>query len=522
MTEKIAEAIQETPTEDVVDAIDIPMLADWTPNNDELYMEFKGDYVLAHYEKLGLREDNKLAIYVVKKKHYKDKGRMADICKVINYFTCFFDPEHELVNSMMTTKFLIDQKPNLAISAFQKIVLKEITTERFIEKIKTMTNYLYRINIDSDVEGKYKSTPKISNDQARQIVATMFAIRCILPICIHFSDTNNNFVSKKDYIPCFGKIIRKLINKMERNDVHFFTALERFVKYRIDRAWKQDIGICVKKKQLYGMTQELYLEEVINEVILVKSLYKIDYNRSVVSFIDGVIFSYHKNFKIENFKFKPVEIDPQENSDDDGERITHAEAIEMTVYRIDESNTMINEVNTEKVLKKIRKKFNFDIPEEEFRYYEETMVISPISKLFLESFYAKIFHDPNAVLDIDRTVTIELIVYLKKYLQYKGMILIPQLLTAKMRGKYKENTIKNQKFLDKIRTSDVYKSVISKKFTYISEINPKEDLLVKKFSTFINCQFEFVDFDGPDNALIYEDMDQDLIIYEFSLFLSII
>ena len=519
MTESVAEVMVKMPAED---ALDIPMLADWTPSADQCYMEFKGDYVLAHYEKKGLHEDNKLGIYVVKKSHYKSKGRMEDICSVINYFTCFFDPEEELINSMMTIKFLIDQKPNLAISAFQKIVLKEMTTERFIEKIKKMTAYLYRINIDSDVEGKYKSTPKISNDQARQIIATMFAIRCILPICIHFSDTNNNFVNKKDYIPCFGKIIRKLINKMERNDVHFFTALERFVKYRIDRAWNQDIGVCIKKTQLYGMTQELYLEEVINEVILVKSLYKIDYNRSVVSFIDGVIFSYHKNFTIENFKFKPVEIDPQENSDDDGERITHAEAIEMTVYRIDESNAMINEVNTEKVLKKIRKRFNFDISEEELQYYKDRMVISPISKLFLESFYSKIFHDPNAALSLERNVTIELIVSLKKYLQYKGLVLIPQLLTAKMRGKYKENTIKNQKFLDKIKTSDVFNNIIAKKFTYISELNPKEDLLDKKFSTFINCQFEFIDYDGPDDALIYEDVDQDLIIYEFSLFLSII
>lgn len=499
---------------------EIPELINWEPTEDNIFMEFKGDFVQAHYERLGLKEENKLSLYIIKKNHYKD--RMPDICNVINYYLSYFDKELELFHSSMSVKFVIDQKPNMSIKAFQKIVIDRIVTESFVKKVKEMTDYLYTINIDSDVEGRYKSTPKISNEQAKSIVAISFAIRCVLPICIHFSDTNNNFPNKKDYINCFDKIIMKIVRKFEKNDVKVFTAIEKFVKYRVDRAWKADLGICVKKKQLYGMTLELYLEEVIHEVILVKSLYKLDYSRSVVSFIDGVIFLYHYNFKIENFKYKPIEIDPQENSDDDGERLSHAEAIEMMVYRIDESNALINDVNTRKVLEQIRRKFNIVIPKEELDFYDEHMAINPVTKLFLESFYSRLFHDANATLSLDRRTVIELILYMKKYLQYKGMYLVPQLCTAKVKGKYKENTIKNTKFLDKIKKSDVWNNVIQEKFTYAGEINPKEDVLIKKFSTFINSQFEFIDYEGPNDGLIYEDVDQDLIIYEFSLFLSII
>ena len=75
---------------------------------------------------------------------------------------------------------------------------------------------------------------------------------------------------------------------------------------------------------------------------------------------------------------------------------------------------------------------------------------------------------------------------------------------------------------EKIKTSDVWNSIIQKKFTYISELNQKDDILIKKFSVFINSQFEFVDYDGPDDGILYEDVDQDLIINEFSTFLSII
>lgn len=506
--------------EDIEKALDVPMIEEWNTEPDDYYMEYKGEYIQSHYEKLGLDPENKLRIFIIKKSHYK--SRAEDICKVINYFLKYFDEEKELFEKMYRVKHFIDQRPNLSLKGFQKLITKEIITKSFVKKVKKMTEHLYTLNIDSDTEGKYKNTPKITNVQARMIVAISFAIRCILPICIHFSDTNNNFTHKKSYIPCFDKITMKLIRKFENDDIPVFNAIENFVKYRIDRYWKQDQRICFKKKQLYGMTQELYLEEVIHEVILVKSLYKLDYNRSVVSFIDGIIFRYHHNFKIENFKVKPIEIDQQENQGDDNERLSHAEAIEMSVYRIDESNALINEVNTNKVLKTLRKRFNVGFEEGELEFYYDNIRISPITNLLLESFYSRFFHDPNAALNLDRPAIIELIVRLKKYLLLRGMVILPQLCTAKVRGKYRENTIKNSKFNEKVTTSNAWNDIIEEKYTYIKELSTKDDILLKKFSILINCQYEFVDFNGPDNGIIFEDLDQDQLIAEFSLFLSII
>jgi len=498
----------------------IPELNDWIPTDDQTYVVFDNDVVIARYDKyLGLQPDSKLKLYIIEKKHYRD--RMESICNMINYFLTYFDEEKELFHSTLSIKFIIDQKTNMSIKAFTKMVMDRVITDSFVRKVKDMTNYLYTINIDSDEEGKYKSTPKITNVQAKLIVAVSFAIRAILPLCVHYSDTNNNFQTKKDYISCFDKIIMKIIKKFEKDDVEIFGAICRFVKYRVDRSYNSDIGICIKKKQLYGITKELYLEEVIHEVILVKSLYKLEYNRSVVSFIDGVIFLYHYNFKIENFKFKPVEIDVNDNNDED-DHLSHAEAIEMSVYRIDESNAIINEVNTTQVIRDIEKRFNIDISKEEFDFYDENIKISSVTQLFLNSFYSRFFHDSNAIYEINRYATIELLIYMKKYLQYRGMTIIPQLCTAKVRGKYKENVIKNTKFLEKITTSSVWNNIIEKKFTYIKELNQKEDPIIKRLSSFINSTFEFVDFNPSINGLVYEDIDQDLIIEEFSLFLSII
>ena len=515
MSEVIVEAAEKVSSE----MENIPMLEDWTAPEDDIYFEFKDEYVQARFSRYGLNKDNKLGLYIIKKSHFQD--RMPEICNTINYFLTFFDEEKELFKNLMQVKFIIDQRPRMTIEAFQNFLIKNVITDSFVSKIKKMTDYLYRINIDSDTEGKYKNTPKISNAQAKQIVAISFAIRCVFPTCIHFSDTNLNFLHKKDYIPCFDKIIVRIIKRFEKNDVKVFSAIEKFTEYRVARSWKADIGVCIKKKQLYGMTVETYLEEVIHEIILVKSLYKLTYNRSVVSFIDGVIFKYHGKFIIENFKTKPIEIDPQENTNDD-EKLSHAEAIEMAAYRVDESIPLISDANTKQVLKQIRRTLSKGTTSKEIKFYEENMSINPITKMILEAFYSRIFHDPNAVLSLDRPVIIELIVYMKHYLQLKGMVLLPQICTAKIRGKYRENAIKNAKFREKLHTSDVWMTVINDKFKYLAESGEKDNPLEVDFSIFVDSQFEVVDYKGPDNGKLYEDIDQDLIIYEFSNFLSII
>lgn len=515
MVETLNETVQEFNT------IIKPDLNSWVPEEDQLFYVYEDGFVRARYEELlGLNNGSRLSIYVIDKNHYK--ARMDDVCKHINYFESYYDTNHELFTSTLSVKFIIGQNPNLSINAFKDLVLSRIITPTLVLKLKEMAKDLYQININTDEEGKFKNTPKITNELACQIVAVSFCIRCILPLCVHFSDTNNNFMRKRDYINCFDKIFIKIIKIFEQDDLPIENALCRFVKYRVDHSYNADIVVCQMKKQLYGMVKCVYLEEVIHEVIIVKSLHKLDYNRSVVSFIDGVIFKYHKNYKQENFRFKPVEIEPVENSSDSEEKLSHAESLEMEVYRVDESNALISETNVDKVMKRIEENFHINISDEEFFFYLRNVKISSVTQMFLHSFYSKFFHDTNAIYSLNLMTTIKLLIYMKKYLQLKGMVILPQLCTARVRGKFKDNVIKNSKFIEKFQSSSVYNNIITTKFKYIRELNPKEDPIIKKLSAFINSSFEFVDYNSEINGMEYTDVNTDLIINEFLLFLSII
>ena len=140
----------------------------------------------------------------------------------------------------------------------------------------------------------------------------------------------------------------------------------------------------------------------------------------------------------------------------------------------------------------------------------------------LNSFYSSKFKDSYAILSLNKVEVTRLLIYMKKYLQYHKMPILAQILTANITGRYKSNIIKNTKFLESIYTSDVWTDIISNKFEYVNELNPKENPIIKYLSVIINCEFEFVDMDPDINGMKMEDITSSDIAPEFLLFLSII
>lgn len=506
------------------DFVDDPKYVDlfaWKPSPEEQYFIQEDGMIVAEYayRDLNIPRERVIPKYVIAKKHYKE--RIPDILAHINYFVAHYDHDHEYLISTLSVKTYMDQHPDMSQKAFRKLLIKRVVTPTFVGKVKRMANDLYKLNINTDKEGKYRSTPKITNEHARMIVAVSFCIRLLLPICIHFSNTNSTFINKRDYIDCFDKIYMDVIDKFEKNDIEIFNPICRFVKYRVDRSYTSDLIIWQKKKQLYGTTVELYLESLIHEVILVKSLHKMDYRRSIVSFIDGIITHSYNHYRFENFKYKPVEIDVAEDGDSD-DYLSNAETLEMSIYRVDESNAIVNEVNSGFVMESIRQRFqNIKPSDEEMQFYQERVSLNSMSQQLMHIFYTRFFTDTNAVRGLNRTDSIELLVYMKKYLQLRGMVLLPQICTAKVRGKFRDSMIKNSKFVEKFATSSVYQRIVSDKYRFVAEINPKEDPIIKSLSTIINSKFEFVDMDETINGFVCSDIDTDTIVDEYMLLLSI-
>lgn len=514
--------MQNMNLKEVIEALPKPELFDWEPAEEEIYYVYENDVVVARYDKLGM-DDSPLSIFYIVKNHYKQ--RMNDIVKHSNYFINFYDIDKESFMSILSVKFIVDKNPNISQNAFKDLVLDRIITSNFIAKCKMMSNDLYKININSDTEGKFKNTPKITNLQAKQIVALSFAFRIILPLCIHYSNIGTCFKSmeKTQYLDCFDKIFYQIIRMFEKGDVKVYTALCKFIDFRVKKAYRNNLTIYYQKKQLRGDSPELYGHELIHRVIIVKSLYKLDYRKSCVSFIDGVISKFNINYGRENYHSKPYEIDSSDTSGDSDDYLSRAESLEMMAFQVDESDSLIADINLKVVLAQIEAQYStIAITQEEIDFYEENCRLNPITEFFIHSFYSKKFHDSYAIYNLSREMTIKLLIYLKKIFQITHLPLLSQIVTARITSKYKESLIKNVKFIEEMSTSNVYQQIIMEKFRYIRELDSKEDPVLKTLSTIINCTFEFVDTDEQINGYKLSNIDLHDIRNEFLLFLSII
>lgn len=491
----------------------------WKPKDEELYFVREDNYIKARYDKFLNFDHQSLSTFLIVMRHYI--LQLDDILLHINYFVNFYDENKSYFVSTLRSKFLVDTNKDFSPEAFEDMVLKDIVTDEFVEHIRAMTKDLYQLNIDKDTNGDYKSTPKITNEQASVILSVSFAIRMILPICLHYVNKSPEFACKRSYIPFFDSIFMKIINRFEKDGVEIYAPLFNFVQYRIDRKYNTDLLMWQKKKQVHGINKETYLKDLTHEVIIVKALYKIAYCMSVVSYFDGIIMRNYMQFKSENYKSKPQEICSTDFQQSDGEDfLSHADALEMTAYRVDESAVILNAANIERVYNQLLRQYDVKISREEFDFYKEFVRFNPLSMKILHVFYSKYFGDSTAIQLLTREQSVMLLLILKKYLQLRGQEWLPQVCTANLRGKYKENLIKNFKFVEKYKTSSLYQE-ISEKFRYAREVS-NEDPVITMLSTMINSQFTWIDMNPEIHGMIVEDIPMDPIITEFLKFMYLV
>lgn len=502
-----------------------PDLYEWQPMADEIFYTYDGENVVADYDgRIGnLGELSTLPIYYIKKNHYK--ARMNEIVQHMNYFTRFYDINKDTFFSMMSLKYLIDTNLDLDPKEFVELVMDRIVTTQFIAKCKMMSCSLYKLNINADTAGKFNNTPKITNQQAFQIVAVSFSFKILTPIILHYSNINRNFNPsiKTEYLKWFDKIFNRVIKKFEVDDVPFYNSLCKFIVFRGDKLFRNNSTAFYQKKMLRGDTIELFNQTLIREVVCVKTLYKLDYRGSCVAFIDGVLHNFNSNYLKEKFISKPCEIDSDDASRDSDESLSHAEALEMQTYKRDESGAMIMDINTEFVMNKLRSWYSaFKISDEELQFYYDNYRPSEISEHLFNNFYASKFKDPFATANLNRQDTIYLLICMKKILQRYKMPYLAQICTAQIFGKYKKSLIKDAKSTDSFVESEMYQEVISKKFANLMELPVRENPILQMRINIINSNYVLLDMDPKINGYHLEHIDVSAVSSEYLAFLSMI
>lgn len=515
----------------------IPKLNDWEPTDDDIIFEIvpNTNKVIAALNKCKWLENAHdklkeklmlLSTFSIRQKHYMQ--RMEDITKVINYFIKYYDDDDEYMTALMSLKYHVDSDRCRDVQAFQTMLLHILITDTMTAKINKMIDDLEPANIETDKSTSYKSTPKLTNEDAHNILLLSYYFRLTLPIMIHWYNLPSTIgiENGKNYIQTFECIDKCIVEKIGPGAINVYILLKQLINHRIEKKFNSDAIIHEKKKEKNGATDVSYCNELSDEILLVKSLYKIDYSKSVVSYIDGIIRQNYMQYNVENFKIKTVGISAEEITKDTDDGFTHLEAIEMKTYRVNDGNNIIESANIELALNRIDVRFNSiltaaetGITDERLDWYNEHIgTINPLAKYFITYFYQKFFGESAFIDLLNRRTTIKLILIMKFFLELKSFKIIPQICTASMVIE-KESAIKNRKFNEKFENSQINQEIMDNKFSYIKEIIGKDDIIKKYVSSIINSTFTLVDESPKINGVVCSNLRQDDVIDEFCQFL---
>jgi hypothetical protein len=99
-----------------------------------------------------------------------------------------------------------------------------------------------------------------------------------------------------------------------------------------------------------------------------------------------------------------------------------------------------------------------------------------------------------------------------------GIAILPYLLTANVVDeKMNTRVIRNNKFLDKVKCSASYQSLITNNYSNLNKI--KEDEIMRILSTFINTSFTYVLYEKQDVTGQPIECTEDRVADELLLFL---
>lgn len=218
---------------------------------------------------------------------------------------------------------------------------------------------------------------------------------------------------------------------------------------------------------------------------------------------------------IEPYAENRIELSATKNPDG----LSGIDKLEMNSTKMDESSVILSDINIKKTIDRIVKSMHIKIDKEEIEYYKENVKITKFQTQLVFYYYAKYFNGYRDLLMLNRMQYLTLLVVLKKRLQAQNYVFLPQILTSNIESKLNSRTIRNDKFLTKIKTSSIYQTLIEDKYSTLDDAG-KGDLILNILSTLINTTFTFVDYEHPEVLGRTIEVNQDMISEEFLNYLN--
>lgn len=497
--------------------MNIPKVEEWVAGEDQIYIYPDGKSIIIPFEKIfnkKMFKDYSLPVFVVKKEVYTNE--IGIMTHYINYFINYFDKDKELPLAYLRMKFLIDEKKKSWIKTdedFIKLLYEVMMTEGIEQGIRDMVEYNYDINVETDTENDYSEELEFTNEQTKLLFMISTGMKILLPLITHYLNSVNKLKDSVLLYNCFHELFNIFGEDSEGNNVYnklYVTILTRIQKNMSSNS------VIWSKQEIFGTDIATFADTLFKSRFVCGVMFKYIFGKHILSLNSKV---FERQLKFSNKERFEYDLRESSHSLDNASNLSPADKLEMENSKLDESTVIISHANIDGSMKKILKKMKYEVTEEEIQYYarlhEEDKFQTDLKLNFFAKYYGG-FRDLNLINNREHII---LMILMKRYLQAYGSYYLPQLLSANVDGKVNKRIIKNNKFLSKIQSSDMYKNLMETKFASLSELD-KEKFILEPLSILLNTKFLRVDYDNPELLGEQIQVHQDTLCNEYLNYLN--
>lgn len=373
---------------------------DWNPIPEDIIVRHTGSQIMVSFDLLFPPEDIKdpsICIFQMRSKRLELQNL---ICEQINFFTALYDPENDLLTSMLIAKYVTDvEKYTIAnFDEYYRELFDILFPEPTIRRIQQMVD---DNNVGDDVIGQF------SPDFVRDVYIVSFMIKIMHIYIEHFIISSGN--SPKDMFELSARAFTYIMENMDpdKNNITdpvlrlerkraMYTNLYSYVNTTVSQSVTQNSNI-YDMQAINGVTGPTTTHVIMRKTLICDGLIKLTFantwdkiNKRPKESCVGLITTIVKNAAFQmrriQLRYSLANVDDISQLLDDD--VTSSSPISLIrSFNPGEFTCMYKDLNT------IIANIALDIDISPVNYYLENLpVMNDLSKLLVKTFLYNMFH----------------------------------------------------------------------------------------------------------------------------------
>lgn len=464
-----------------------PAVDTWQPVGDEIIFKHEKGSIILPVSDVYAMKSLELDYFILSPKKCYNSQMMRDhICHYMNYFLKFYDTEHELLSIYYKIKILIDTAGDKYDKAqFIKDLYRYFMRGSLYYKARMMNEDNYALDL------QYRNTKnpglQYTDKHAKLFLINSIIMNMMIPLMTHYIKKTNISATNAFISECFDELF-------DMYDVDLFNKLYETALSNISKNERQNAGIWRKQGIRAKNVVTHSLASVSN--IIVNIMPKYIYKENAIKFNFSSILN-NTSFQITDIGYEYNFISLN-SSRRDQENNSEFDKFESYLTKQDEALYLQNKMAGEETMQRIELAYG-PFSEDEIEFYMKELsknrngydgIINKFQKGLIFNLFYGYFGDPITVLSINQKDYIKLMISAKKMLLNKGMVILPYILSGKVKRMINRKTV-NKKENERIIVSPLHAAMMDR-YKDSPEII---EYITSNLAIILTSEFQIIDYE---------------------------